>query len=396
MTRTALVVTLGALAACHGGGGLDAPATAPRVAAAHKGELADRVILSGELRPSPAGSVSIFAPSVNDELTLRFLAEDGATVKAGDRVIGFDTTSFTKNIDDLRIAARDADLTAANADALAVIAAADKAVQVRQAEITLEKARLKASIPADLLSPHDAQQNELAQKQAEIALDKARRDADSAKAGDELEKHVRELTRQKAQRALDEAEQAIKQLEIVSPVDGVFVVNDHPWQGRKFQVGDNIWPGFVIARIPDANHALSVYADLSDVDDGRVSLGMQGQCVLDAYPDDPIPCTVDELTPVARDKSKTSLRRAFAVVLGLAKSDPKTQRPGMSVKIVVARPPLKDQLIVPRGAIAFDEDGKTTRARLASGELREVTLGPCDAQSCAIAKGLREGEQVLQ
>jgi multidrug efflux pump subunit AcrA (membrane-fusion protein) len=382
------------LAACNAAAPEAAAPVAQRVAV-KRGEVADRVVLTGELRPSSEGSVSIHAPTVNEDLTIRFLAEDGATVKAGDRVVEFDTTSFTQGLEDKRIAARDAELTAADADALAIIADADKEVVVRQAEITLEKAKLKSTIPADLLSPHDAQKNELDRTEAEIALVKAKRDLASVRESDALDHHVRMLTRDKVKRALDEAQDSIKALTITAPVDGVFVVGDHPWQGRKFQVNDNAWAGLTLARIPDAKHALAVFADLSDVDDGRVSLGMTGTCTLDAYPTDPVPCTVSELTPVARDKSKTSLRRAFALVLTLTTSDANKQRPGMSVKIVLARAPLKDVLVVPRGAIVFDEDGKTTRAKMASGELREVTLGACDAQVCAIDKGLAESDKVL-
>ena len=46
----------------------------------------------------------------------------------------------------------------------------------------------------------------------------------------------------------------------------------------------------------------------------------------------------------------------------------------------------------PRGASVFD--GKQTRGRLADGSLRDVTLGPCDEQGCAVEKGVSEGEEV--
>jgi hypothetical protein len=35
-----------------------------------------------------------------------------------------------------------------------------------------------------------------------------------------------------------------------------------------------------------------VRAELSDVDDGRVSFGMAGTCTLVAYPGEPLPCVV--------------------------------------------------------------------------------------------------------
>ena len=83
------------------------------------------------------------------------------------------------------------------------------------------------------------------------------------------------------------------------------MIADHPrWEGRKFQVGDTVWPGFTIGTMPDLTQALEVDADLSDVDDGRVKAGLTGTCTLDAYPADPIPCTVTDVAPVARDKGQ--------------------------------------------------------------------------------------------
>jgi hypothetical protein len=38
--------------------------------------------------------------------------------------------------------------------------------------------------------------------------------------------------------------------------------------------------------------------------------------------------------------------------------------------------------------------GAPARVRLGSGELREVALGGCDAQRCAVASGLTDGELV--
>jgi hypothetical protein len=134
-----------------------------------------------------------------------------------------------------------------------------------------------------------------------------------------------------------------------------------------------------------------VRAELSDVDDGRVSIGMQGSCTLDAYASDPLPCVVKELMPVASAQGGQSLRRGFAIVLSLDKATDR-MRPGMAVKVELKRPPLANVMVVPRGAVHFDKD--KARVKLASGELRDVELGPCDAQGCAVTKGLSVGQAV--
>jgi hypothetical protein len=150
-----------------------------------------------------------------------------------------------------------------------------------------------------------------------------------------------------------------------------------------------VQPGMTIVTLPDTNTPMQVEADLSDVDDGRAAVAMTGTCTLDAYAAEPIPCTVKDLTPVARIEGQKSLRRAFAVTLTLASSKDK-MRPGMSVKVELQRGRVP-ALVVPRGAVDF---GKQPRVRLADGSLRDVTLGPCDEQGCAVEKGVSEGEEV--
>jgi multidrug efflux pump subunit AcrA (membrane-fusion protein) len=172
------------------------------------------------------------------------------------------------------------------------------------------------------------------------------------------------------------------------------LVANHPWRGVRFQVGDTVQPGFTLMTQPDLSRPMKVAAELSDVDDGKVRAGMTGTCTLDAYPREPIPCTVEELAPVARSNDWQSLRRVFAVGLQLATSDPERMRPGMSVKVELPGPAIKNALLVPRGALVFDQERAVVR--LAGGELREVKVTGCDYQRCAVETGVSEGELVKE
>ena len=96
--------------------------------------------------------------------------------------------------------------------------------------------------------------------------------------------------------------------------------------------------------------------------------------------------------PVASSRGGQSLRRGFALIASLEKVDTDRMRPGMSVKVELRRPPLAGGLVVPRGAVRFT--GANVHVKLANGQLREVELGPCDAQGCAVTKGLTAGERV--
>src|SRR5262249_46987021 len=137
-----------------------------------------------------------------------------------------------------------------------------------------------------------------------------------------LELRVKQIELDKARRAIAAAEKTIGELVLTAPRDGVIVIEEHPWLGRRIRVGDTVIPGMTIASLPELSQGMGVRAELSDVDDGRIAVGMAGRCTLDAYPGEPCPCTVKDVTPVARSKGEKSLRRAFAVQLDLGKTDP--------------------------------------------------------------------------
>lgn len=376
------------LAACSAQSAPHGSAEAVRTAKVEKRDVVDRVLLTGRLRA--ASSVGVTVSRTDQwQLPVRWLVEDGVAVKAGDRVAELDNSAFTKQLEQKKLSLKDAETGLLNAKALAAIAIAGKQTELDQAKIALAKANLRADVPADLLTARDAQERQLEKKRSEINLKKAEESLASEKQQQALEMKVKEIDLDKAKHGIEVAQETIDALVLKAPRDGTAVVENHPWLGRKLRVGDSVMAGMQLVTLPDANAAMIVEADLSDVDDGRAAVAMAGTCTLDAYPGDPIACTVKDVTPVARTQGEKSLRRTFAVTLTLASTKDK-MRPGMSVKVELQRGGVP-ALVVPRGAIVFD---KTTRVRLGDGSLRDVTLGPCDAQGCAVEKGVSEGEAV--
>lgn len=377
-----------ALAACSAQATPHTAGEVVRTAKAEKRDIVDRVLLTGRLRA--ASSVGVTVPKTDQwQLPVRWLVEDGTAVKAGERVAELDNSAFTKELEQKKLSLRDAETGLLNAKALAAIAIAGKQTELDQAKIALAKATLRADVPADLLTARDAQERQLEKKRSEINLKKAEDGLASEKQQQALELKVKEIELDKAKHGIETAQATIDALVLKAPRDGNAIVENHPWLGRKLRVGDSVMAGMQLVTLPDANAAMIVEADLSDVDDGRAAVGMAGTCTLDAYPNDPIACTVTDVTPVARSQGEKSLRRTFSVTLALASTKDK-MRPGMSVKVELLHAAVP-ALVVPRGAVVFD---KQPRVRMADGGLRDVTLGACDAQGCAVAKGVSEGEAV--
>jgi len=343
-----------------------------------RGDLADRVVLTGDLRS--AASVDLAAPkSETWQVAIRWLAKDGSEVKAGDRVVEFDNSSVVAQLEQKRLALMEAQMSFHSAQDLAKIDIETKKNTLEQHRVAFEKARVRSDVPEDLISKREFQDRQLQKKQMEAEVVKADAEYAAQQQESKLDLEVKQIDLDKAKRAIDSAEESIRNFSVVAPKDGVVVIADHPWENRKWHESDQVQAGWTVVTMPDISKPMIVRSELSDVDDGRIAIGEAGTCVLDAYPNDQIACIVKAITPVARPKGEESPRRAFSVQLTLGKTDPNRMRPGMSVKIVLPRPPVKNALLVPRGAVVDPA----------------VKLGACDAQHCVVESGLREGESVV-
>jgi len=379
-----------ALAACDRAASMGTTGGAVRTGTVTRGDLVDRVLLTGELEAG--SSVELSTPRTESwQLTIRWMAEDATLVKAGDRVLEFDNSSFTTGLTQKRAQAVEAATNFRSAREIANLALAVKEHEVQQHKITLAKATLLANVPADLLPLRTVQERKLEKARAENALARAEKELVAERQAAALDQKVQQITLDKAKRAIEEAEKSIGELTLTAPRAGLVLVGTHPWIGRPFKVGDSVQPGMRLLSMPDVSEPMRVRAELSDVDDGRLAVGAKGTCTLDAYPLEPIACAVIDLAPVAGNADRESLRRAFAVTLSLATTADDRMRPGMSVRIemIAASPP--GLVLAPRGAVVFEAEPKL---RVAGGKLRPIKLGACDAQRCVIDQGAAEGDTV--
>ena len=372
------------------GSGARADAGKSEELTARRGTFRQRVLLTGELAAERGEALVV--PRTNTwQLQIRWMAPDGARIRAGDPVVAFDNSQFASDLEEKRLSASNAGSELERVQAESKTTLADKVFQVEKAKSELEKARIAGAIPKDLLSVRDYQERQLAMKRAESELAKAQEDLAAQKRGSTTDLQIQGISLEKSQREIRNAEESIDALTLKAPRDGMVLVGDHPWEGRKLQLGDSVWVGLAVATLPDLS-SMIVQANLSDVDDGRIAPGMEVICTLDAYPNTPYRGRVTEISPVARESKRSLLLRHFPVRIALDKSDTKRMRPGMSVRVEVLGPEKKDALLVPRAALDFS--GGKTRALLASGGAADVRLGPCGAEECVVEAGLEEGARL--
>src|SRR6185503_11770052 len=222
-------------------------------------------------------------------------------------------------------------------------------------------------VPQTLLPLLEYQQRQLSLEKARVAVAKAEADLQAQRQGSAADLGVRAVDLDKARREIRDAETAISALVLTAPRDGIILAADHPWEGRKIEVGDNVWVGLAVMSVPDLSSVV-VDAALSDVDDGRVRPGMTALCSLDAYPGETFPARVETVAAVAREAARSSLLRSFKVRLRLDRVDPARMRPGMSVKVEVLGAEVQNALLAPRAGLDLTpQPPEPPRARLAAG-----------------------------
>lgn len=395
---SALAVACALLSACAAPGSGSAPAAAASDGdggpgpVVRRGELERRVLLSGSLEAERA--IHLVVPRTPTwQVELRWLAEDGAAVRAGDRVVELDSSQFVADLEEkeISLAERRSELERQRAQLTSQTREKEFEVGRRRAE--LEKAEIEARLPEGIVPRETLAERRLDLDKARIELAKAEADLEAHRRGAAADLEVLEIEIRKARREIEAARRAITELTLEAPEDGMFLVGSHPWEDRKLQAGDTVWVGLTVATLPDLS-SLMVDARLPDVDDGSVTPGMPAEVVLDTYPGETFPGTVRELAPVAQDEEGDSLRRFFRAAVDLERTDPERMIPGMSARVEVIAERRPESLLVPRAAVVTQPPtvgGGPALVALADGGHAEVVLGPCNDAECAVEEGLEAG-----
>ena len=228
--------------------------TAPVV----RGDVVADLYTSGEFTARRNQLIS--APAVPGSLRLIQLVPSGTAVKAGEVIMRFDPAEQLFNLEQAESQVAEAEQELAKQDA-------DRAVQAAQDEVNLLKARFdvrKAELDVttnELLSAVDARKNELSLEEARRKLAQLEEDVKSRGETNKASVAVLQEKRQKAALARDTARQAIEQMEVRAPFDGIVAVRQNQdagggffFQGMTlpdFREGDVVFPGRPVLSILD-------------------------------------------------------------------------------------------------------------------------------------------------
>jgi HlyD family secretion protein len=359
---------------------------------ARKGPFERRILLTGEIDAISAAELKVPRIAAG-RVTIRWLGNDGAPVKAGDKVVELDNANFVTQVKERSLTVAQAEGELKRQEWQNQLDQTDRVLDVERKRAVLQRTEVDADVPDGILPKREYLEKQLALKRARADVERAEETLSSQQRTADLDLELKRIALEKVKRELQLAEQMIEALTLRAPVDGTLLIGDH-WEGRKLQVADEVPVGHTLARLPDL-HQIRVKAWLSDVDDGRIAVDMPAEIVVDAYPDRVLPGRVLEIAPVAREVTERSLRRVFQVSVAIdtrgSEDDGVQLRPGLSARVEVIADRRADALLVPRAAV---ELAAKPRVHLASGAQVEVVLGPCHATQCLVLSGLEPGTRL--
>jgi len=365
------------------------------VARVSSGDIKKMLLLDGELRA--VSSRTIFS-STSEEAKITYLPPEGSLVKAGERTVELDNSAILSKITDIdeRIIAAENDIDKTKSQHEGALR--DMEVVLSTLWLAYEQAKLDVNVPITVVPRRKYQENQLAFDKGKTEYENQLAKIEQKKREQAAELQVKVIEKDKLGVRLNQIKANLAGMTLTAPADGMVIYGEHWMERRKIQVGDMVWGGFPLVRLPDLKE-MEVLAQVNEVDGPRLSIGQKALVRLDSYPDIEISGLVKNIAQTAIKASWMAKAKVFLVVVSLDKTVTEIMKPGMSAQITLAIGEQTAQLLVPRSAVQFDA-GSAQVMRLEGVQDRRavaVTVLSADHFYYAIAADgvLKEGDRVL-
>jgi HlyD family secretion protein len=320
------------------------------------------------------------------------MAPEGSIVQAGDMVVRFDSAALLEAIrgQEQDVAEEEADLRKTLAEQDSRMASLVASLEMTQfsyekAKLNLEKMEFEAEIRRRQ-EEISFQKNEMQLVQAQEAIDQQKRVDQVA-----IQRFEARIARERSD--LEGMRQELANTVLYARQPGL-IVYETSWgeSGQtKVKVGDSPFSGQTIITIPNLERMI-IKLSISEMDIHRIARDQQALVVMDAYPDTIYQAVVTSVSPLARRMGFSQVK-VFDCTVTLKGSDLRL-RPGMSAQVSIITGYAEQAVQIPLEAV-FRRDGQTLVYRL-DGSFREtpVVLGAENRNFVVVESGLVAGDLV--
>ena len=328
------------------------------------------------------------------QLVITKLVPAGARAKKGDLLAEFDRQAQLKDALDKHAAYQDLVDQVSEKRAAETAAKAKDETELTQAENALKKAQLEVS-KNDIVSKIDAEKNRETLAEAVATLKQLQQTFKLKRESAAADIRSTEIKAERAKETMLYAESNAGKMRILSPMDGVVVLN-MVWTGSRMgevQEGDDVRPGLPFMKVVDPSQMdVSVQANQADFPDLHV--GQRARVHLDAYPSMVFWGRLEQLSPIAHGGQFSDKVHTFSATFALDGNNPKLM-PDLSAAVDVEVDSVQNAVVVPIQSVADDAGREFVWLRDGSSfEKRAVKLGPRNDLDVVIESGLKSGDVV--
>lgn len=324
------------------------------------------------------------------------LTPAGTQVKKGDILVRFDQQAQMKDYLDKKATYQDLVDQVVEKQAAEDSARAKDDTDLKQAEDDLTKAQLEAS-KSEILSRIDAEKNQETLEEAQATLKQLQETYKLKRQAAAADIHTLEIQRDRARATMLYAQTNAQKMTIVSPMDGVVVLNTIWLGGRmgEVQEGDQIRPGVPFMKVVDPSE-MDIRANVNEADFLNLSVGQQAKASLDAYPGLSFPATLAELAPLGHTGQFSDKVRTFPGLFIIHGNNPKLM-PDLSAAVDIDLQSIKDAIVVPVQSVESEKGEEYVWLRTRTGfEKHPVKTGARNDLEIVIDSGLKAGDFIRE
>jgi HlyD family secretion protein len=372
------------------------------VSTVKRGAMTIEVHGTGELNANNA--VMLSAPAIGgDALQITRLAQTGEHVKKGDVVVEFDPSEQNYKREQSRSELMQADEEIVKAKADAEVQVSEDKVALLKAKYDVRRAELDVE-KKELVSKIDGQKNDLALEQAKRVLAELEKDIESHKASGQATIYLAQEKHNKAQLAMNQAQQNLEHMRVTAPMDGLVSIekNQNAAGGFYFtgmtlpdyRAGDTVRPGSAIVQVLDPA-GMNLVSKVPEDEHDNVKTGQIVKVTFNAIPDHVFEGTVKSVGGMSMGSIFTSdpNSHTFDATIELTGSDPRL-RPGLTADLVFEGEHVASVLYVARQAL-FMKDGKRVVFVRKGGSYQQHEVKIKSASESRVAVGgLEEGAEI--
>lgn len=362
---------------------------------ASTGDLVLGVEVTGMLQA--VNSDPIGPPQVPDvwDFKISMMAPEGKDVKAGEPVLGFDTTELTRKLQEKQAESESAAKRIEKRQKDDEIALKNDELRLAEATSRAKKSTLELDVPEELVKSQQLRESRLALEDANKEIAYLTEKLAASRKADEVAEAALRSQKAAADRRVKELETTIDAMTVKATRAGTVVYASN-WRDEKKKVGDSSWRGERVLELPDLTK-MKAQGEVDESDAGKIAVGQPVRLRLEAHPDDWFAGKIASIWSTVQQQSWRNPVKVVKLVVALDATDPRKMRPGMRFRGTIETGRVKRALIVPADAVFPTPAGPVAFRRGALGyERRVLEIGSRNETQVEVKSGLAAGDQLAR